>query len=178
MIISLSGLMGAGKSTVAQVLAQKLNYSLTDLDFYIEKKEGSSINDLFVKLGEEGFRKIESDCLFEILSDAKNDSLVLSLGGGTLISPGNRKLVKEYTFCVYLRSQPDTLAKRLLKNRNSRPVIKDTNEDELLYKLTTLSESRDTYYLECSSFIVDTDLLSIEECVQKILEKVVRLSPQ
>ncbi len=178
MIISLSGLMGAGKSTVALLLAQKLNCRLTDLDFYIEETEGLSVSELFGQLGEDGFRKIESKCLGKILSTAKSDSLILSLGGGTLISSGNRKLVKEKTFCVYLRSRPDTLAKRLLNNRNSRPVIKDADEDELLEKITTLAEIRSKDYMECSSFVIDTDLVSAEECVQKIVEEIVRLSPQ
>jgi len=178
MIISLSGLMGAGKSTIAHMLAQKLNCRLTDLDFYIEKKEGQTVSELFRQLGEDGFRKIESEYLREILRAAQRDSLILSLGGGTLTSPENRKLVKDNTFCIYLRSQPDTLVKRLLNNRSSRPLIKNTNEDELLEKITTLDKSRSKDYLECSSLIIDSDLLSAEECVQKIADKIVRLSPQ
>ncbi len=178
MIISLSGLMGAGKSTVALMLAQELNCRHTDLDFYIEDKVGLSVNELFKQLGEDGFRKIESECLSKILIAAKEEKLVLSLGGGTLTSAWNRKLAKENTFCVFLRSRPDTLVKRLLNNRNSRPLIKDAGEDELLEKIIALAEIRSKDYLECSSLIIDTDLLSAEECVQKILEEIVRLSPQ
>ncbi len=77
--LTLTGMMGVGKSTVGKNLAKKLNYKFVDVDKLIETKEGSSINLIFKNKSESYFRRIESEIT---LSELKSEKTVISLGGG------------------------------------------------------------------------------------------------
>ena len=90
--LTLTGMMGVGKSTIGKILAKKLNYNFIDVDKLIEKKENSSINLIFKNNGESYFRKIESEITLAIL---KKDNSVISLGGGAFINNLIRKNVKK-----------------------------------------------------------------------------------
>ena len=87
--LTLTGMMGVGKSTVGKNLANKLNYNFVDIDKLIEEKEGSSINLIFLNKGENYFRKIEIDIT---LNELKKKNSVISLGGGSFLSNTIRKV--------------------------------------------------------------------------------------
>ena len=91
--IILIGFMGAGKSTMGKLIANKLGCSFIDTDTYIEKKEGRSIQDIFTDDGEDYFRSAETDVLRELLK--ADEKYVLALGGGTPLLEENRVLIKE-----------------------------------------------------------------------------------
>ena len=78
--------MGSGKSSVGVRLATCLGYEFIDLDYYIEKKIGLSIDEIFKEQGEDGFRAIEAEALRDVVIMHKltAENLVLALGGGTL----------------------------------------------------------------------------------------------
>ena len=80
MILSLTGFMGCGKSSVGKVLSRRLGCPLIDLDAYICSREGCTVPELFASRGEAGFRAVELDALREILAQPA-DPLVLALGG-------------------------------------------------------------------------------------------------
>jgi len=82
MIISLTGFMGVGKSTIAERLSAHLFCKHIDLDSYIEKSRGEKIVDIFDSQGEEAFREIEEQALERLLSQNREKVMVLSLGGG------------------------------------------------------------------------------------------------
>jgi shikimate kinase len=93
MNIALYGFPGAGKTTLGKALATKLDYKFIDLDDEIEMHEAMSIEDIFEQQGEIAFRRIEHQVLKEIIrKDEKN--LIMSLGGGAIINPTNRKLLE------------------------------------------------------------------------------------
>lgn len=148
MIICLSGFMGCGKSTVGRELQKILSWRLTDLDSYIEQREGRSIKEIFSDCGEASFRAMELSALQEILTSAdaqakgaglssclpsdggraettgrKGTGLIISLGGGTLTTPECEKLVREHTTVFYLSASVDTLVSNLFGNASGRPLL-------------------------------------------------------
>ena len=90
--LTLTGMMGVGKSTIGKKLAKKLNYNFIDVDKTIEAKEGQSINSIFRNKSESYFRKIESDIT---LTELKRKNSVISLGGGSFIDNTIRRKVKK-----------------------------------------------------------------------------------
>jgi len=162
--------MGAGKSTIAKRLSTLLSSKQIDLDAYIEDKMGMSIQEIFTSLGEEAFREIEERCLNEILNDNDQKILIISLGGGTLISDINRQLIKDYTICIYLKASPDILAERLAKSRKTRPLISETTD--LKKSIERLFAERSAIYEECASIIIETDGLSANEIIDKIVNSI------
>ena len=109
--LTLTGMMGVGKSTIGKILAKKLNYNFIDVDKIIEAKEGISINLIFKNKSENYFRKIETEIT---LSELKNNS-VISLGGGAFINDAIRKNTKKFSISFWLDVQVDELIKRLKK---------------------------------------------------------------
>jgi shikimate kinase len=80
MRIFLIGFMGCGKSTIGKKLAKTLSCKFIDLDKYIERKTGESIQQIFKEKGEKYFRVLETESLMEI---CESDNLVIATGGGT-----------------------------------------------------------------------------------------------
>lgn len=145
MIITLTGMMGCGKSSVGRELSRLLSLPFVDLDDYIEEREGRSIRDIFESEGEASFRKMELEALREILlqesaSEPNQDAgepgedspqtdypqtkeMILALGGGTLTTPECAELVAEHTFCIYLKTSADELFRRLESESATRPML-------------------------------------------------------
>ena len=161
--IVLVGLMGAGKSSVGKLLAQKLNLSFVDTDELIEKKENIKISDIFSKYGEQYFRDLEN----KVISDlATKTSLVISTGGGSVQNINNLNALKETGFVIYLKAAPDILFERI-KNDNSRPLLKTSNP---LETLENLLKKRETNY-SMADFIIDTNNKTIDGIISLIIEE-------
>jgi len=117
--IYLTGFMGAGKSVVGKELARLLRRPFIDLDLSIERAAGSSVASLFARRGEEAFRLLERKAL---LRAAKRPGVVVALGGGTLLDPRHRALVKK-GYLVELTCSRAELVRRLGPDRASRPLL-------------------------------------------------------
>ena len=111
--LTLTGMMGVGKSTIGKILAKKLNYNFIDLDNLIEEKEGTSVNLIFKQKGENYFRKIENDIA---LLELKRKNSVISLGGGAFINNTIRKCSKKTSTSFWLDVPIYKLIKRLRNN--------------------------------------------------------------
>ena len=129
--LTLTGMMGVGKSSIGKILAKKLNYNFIDVDKLIEAKEGVSINLIFKNKNENYFRKIESDIT---LSELKNRNSVISLGGGAFINNIIRKNVKKFSISFWLDVPLDELVKRLKKNKQ-RPLLFKKNINETVKRI-------------------------------------------
>ena len=90
--LTLTGMMGVGKSTIGRNLAKKLNYNFVDIDKLIEIKEGTSINFIFKNKSENYFRKIECEIT---LKELKKNKSVISLGGGSFMNKSIRSKIRE-----------------------------------------------------------------------------------
>jgi len=129
--LTLTGMMGVGKSTIGKMLAKKLNYNFVDVDKLIESKENLSINLIFKHKGENYFRKIEYKV---ILSELKNNNSVISLGGGSFLNNAIRKNAKKLSTSFWLDVPVEELIKRSKKNKK-RPLLLNKNLSETVKKI-------------------------------------------
>jgi shikimate kinase len=128
--IILLGYMGSGKSTIAKLLAQMQGLPFKDLDAIIERRENSSIKDIFDQKGEIYFRKLEHMILKELL--ASSEDFVLSLGGGTPCYANNHELLNgQGIVSVYLKASLNELYRRLQPHKTDRPLIAAMNDNEM-----------------------------------------------
>ena len=117
--ITLTGMMGVGKSTIGRNLAKKLNYKFIDVDKLIETTEGSSINLIFKNKSENYFRKLENEITLQVL---KENNSVISLGGGAFLNKSIRLTSKRKSVSFWLDINTDELIKRL-KRTKKRPLL-------------------------------------------------------
>lgn len=161
-IITLTGMMGAGKSTTGWRLANYLGLNFIDLDSEIEKKERASVKSIFRRKGEEYFKDVEKKLLKEIIDS--NKPMVLSIGGTTFVGEENREILKNRTVSVWLRAKIDTLYDRATR-RNTRPHLDVDNKREVLEDL--YGKWEDCY--SQADICVDTDNMEHEDVVTKVL---------
>ena len=165
--VVLVGLMGAGKTTVGRQLAARLKWQFVDSDHEIEQRTGVRIPVIFEIEGEEGFRRRESQVLASILD---REDVVIATGGGIILRPENRSLLRQSAgMTAYLSVSPNLLHARTRNDRN-RPLLQVADP---LSKLMSLLEERDPYYREVADLIIDGDRHSAKHIVS-ILEKAVQ----
>ena len=136
MNIILLGYMGVGKSLIGQNLSYLLNKNFIDLDDYIEKKEGKSIQNIFSDSGDLYFRKLESNLLKDCL--LKNNDIILSVGGGTPCYNNNISLINSNkNLSIYLKNNNIDISKRLFKIKNNRPLISNIQTEEKMIEFVS-----------------------------------------
>lgn len=126
--IYLIGFMGCGKSHSGQLLAQQLDYRWIDLDSEIEASVGCSVAALFSKVGEPAFREKEAEVLRQTASLQR---VVISCGGGTPCFHDNMTWIKAHGLSVYLKASPALLTRRLLPERDQRPLLHGLTDAEV-----------------------------------------------
>ncbi len=142
--IFLTGFMGSGKTSLGKKLAQVLRRTFIDLDQYIEKKMALSIPVIFNQFGEDEFRRIEKECLEELIQT--NNLAVIALGGGTICFFDNLQEIKKNGLLIYLQLPPKVLAERIKKSKTVRPLLQKLKSDELLLTIENKLNSRLQYY--------------------------------
>jgi shikimate kinase len=155
--IFLIGFMGAGKTTVGRVLAQKLEYDFIDLDDLIEARAGKSVQEIFAELGESEFRRLERDAI-QTCEELKRT--VIALGGGAYVSAENRTLLRAIGKTIWLNCPLEVCLRRVSGDK-SRPLLGD--EDEM----RALLEQRRSSYAE-ADYVVRTHELFPEQLVVEI----------
>lgn len=165
MIISLLGYMGCGKTHISKKLSEKIDYKFIDLDAEIMQKNQKNIAEIFSNNGEIYFRKQEKEILEKILTSSEN--IILSLGGGTPAYYDNMKTINLYSKSVFLRANISTLSKRLISEKNSRPLIAKINDEDLPEYIAKHLFERNLFYNQ-AEFIIDTDQKSADEIASEI----------
>jgi shikimate kinase len=174
--IYLTGFMTSGKSTLGKIIANCLGWDFFDLDVEISRDENKTVTEIFEIKGEKYFREIESQKLRN-LSNHKN--VIISLGGGTLISDSNVKFIKENGHLVYLRVDPEIIYTRI-KKKTDRPLFKefvlaDNSKAEFLNKINSMLKEREPYYYQ-ADMVFDVDNSPIGQTVDrftKLINKVI-----
>lgn len=144
--------MGCGKTTIGKLLALKLSYLFIDLDEEIEKFTNQTINEIFNNQGEDAFRKTEHEILQSIIL---LENIVVATGGGTPCYYKNINTMNKEGIAIYLKSSPDILLKRLLIEKEKRPLIKTKNSEELSIFIKSKLQERETFYNQ-ASITIDT----------------------
>lgn len=172
MIISLNGFMGCGKSSVGRKLSELLSCAFIDLDSAIEEAAGRKIPEIFATDGETAFRKMELETLRNVLSNQPQADLILSLGGGTVMTPECAEAVNDQTLCIYLRASADTLATHLEGEAEGRPMLQcgtaSPDAEALRHRIEELMSIRSATYEKTAHIIIDTDGKEINHIAEEI----------
>ena len=161
MLITLTGYMGCGKSTVGKEVADALGCPFLDLDTLIEKKAGKSIPQIFEADGEAAFRRLEKKMLEETVKKHAEGTAVLALGGGTVTLSGAPALLRDKTLCIWLKASLETLQARLEGNTAGRPLAGEGFAERLA--------ERAPLYEQAAHIILDTDDCTPEEIADEII---------
>jgi shikimate kinase len=160
--IFLVGPMGAGKSTIGRVLASELNRQFRDTDRVIEDRTGADIPWIFDMEGEAGFRERETAVLLDLCSES---NLVIATGGGIVLRPENRLMMKDSGYVCYLTASTDQLVERTSRDKK-RPLLQVENPRQKIIDLLSL---REPIYRESADFIINTDKRSPKMVAQEII---------
>jgi shikimate kinase len=163
--IYLIGYRGTGKTTVGPVLAARLGWSFVDADVLLEERAGRSIREIFASEGEAGFRDREEANLREL---ATRDRHVIATGGGIILRPSNRELLKATGFVAWLTASPEAIWSRMQGDPTTaarRPSLAQGGLAEVRELLT----QREPHYREAANVAVPTEGVSPEAAADAIL---------
>ena len=159
--------MGAGKTTIGRLIAKQMGMVFYDSDFEIERRTGVKIPLIFELEGEAGFRKRETAVIEEL---SQLDNIVMATGGGAVLLPENRELLKNNGKVIYLRASVHDLWLRT-RNDKTRPLLQG---GDIKQKLERLYIERDPIYTALADCIVDTGAQSaadITNDIEQMLQK-------
>jgi shikimate kinase/3-dehydroquinate synthase len=162
-MIVLVGFMGAGKTTVGHILAERLGTPFVDSDVYIERQLGRTIVDVFAVEGEQHFREIEHRAINELV---RGSDAVLALGGGAVEDSRTRAILRNTTV-VYLQVGYDEALSRVRQDR-FRPMLQRADLDQVYAR-------RQGAYAEVAAVRVDTDGRRPDAVVMDVLRELTRL---
>ena len=157
--VVLIGPMGAGKSTVADLLGVQWGVPVRDTDTDVEALAGKSVSDIFVEDGEEAFRRLEADAVARALTE---HSGVLALGGGAVLDAATRERLAGHRV-VFLRVGLSDAVKRVGLGVG-RPLLLGN----IRARVKALLDERAPIYAEVATHTVDTDERSPEDVAAEI----------
>ena len=165
MKVFLIGFMGCGKTHWGKELSHKLAFPFFDLDQIITEQEGKTVNEIFEEEGEEYFRLLEKSAL-HLISES-HESFIMACGGGTPCFYNNIDFMKNQGITVWINCSIECLHSRLVKEKASRPLIKDMSDDSLHAYIVKKFGDRSIYYRQASVVLSEQDL-TLDTLVQKI----------
>ena len=152
------GFMGAGKTTVGQLLAEELGMAFVDVDLFIEKATGRAVRDIFAADGEAEFRRLEHEAVLELLAGPE---AVIALGGGAVEHEGTREELRKCTAIHLEVSYKEAL--RRIGTDDLRPMVARRDIEEIYQR-------RLPDYRAAARISVATDGRTPEAVVAEILE--------
>jgi len=161
-MVYLIGYMGAGKTTITKLLANKLHLPFYDTDQEIEKNQKRSVSEIFKKDGELHFRMLETELLKNI-----NQNSILACGGGLPIHNNNMGLINSKGISIYLKASNNCLLNRLKNEKQSRPLIDNKTDEELKVFIKNEIQNRSPFYNLANHTIV-IDNKSTEEVLREV----------
>ena len=165
--IVLIGLMGSGKSAIGKMLSERIGVSTSDTDKIIENEVGKKIYQIFNDHGEEYFRKVEEKVITRVLNDTAH---VISTGGGSILSPKTRSVIKSKSCSIWVECDVHSILKRIT-NDETRPLLKNRN---VLDTLIEKNEERIKFYSQADIHIMNENPnleITVEDIVKELLSK-------
>ncbi len=164
--VILVGMMGAGKTSVGKRLAVALGLPFRDADREIEEAAGCTVNEIFERLGEPGFREGERKVIARLLG---NPPHVLATGGGAFIDPETRASIKERAISVWLKADLNLLLDRVSR-KDTRPLLHNTDPREALEKLL---KDREHVYAQANIIVMSNagPHETVVKCILKALDQ-------
>ena len=165
--IVLIGLMGSGKSTVGRELSRRTGLSFLDMDAVIEEQVGTSIPEIFRDKGEAHFRALETALLRYIENTVHSGSgaHIISTGGGVVLRPENREILRRLGLTVWLNVDLPNLLARTARAQN-RPLLQVEDREAVLQALLT---ERSPLYTQASHLRINSSNMKASEVVDCIL---------
>lgn len=161
--LALVGLMGAGKSSVGQIVANQLHFAFLDTDYLIEERAGKTISEIFSQDGEPAFREMEKRLVAELASRSRT---VISTGGGLPASGENLASLKTHALVVCLWASPENIWERV-RNQSHRPLL---NDPDPLAKIRRLLAAREPYYRQ-ADVLLNTEVRSVKDVAQQVIHQ-------
>ena len=170
--IILIGYMGAGKTTLGKVLAQKMGLTFYDLDEYIEDRFHRTIPQIFAESGESGFRDMERRMLHEV---AEFEDVIISCGGGTPCFFDNMDYMNTCGETVFLNASPEALKAHLLMGKTQRPLIQGKSPEELLDFIKDSLQKRLPYYKK-AKHTLSIDVINTNEDITHYVNQIIEIT--
>lgn len=165
MKLFLIGFMGTGKSHWGALLSGRFGIPFFDLDAVIEEGEQMTIPRIFETKGEEYFRYREKELLEKLIDE--EDEVIISCGGGTPCFFNNIQLMRDKGMVIWLNTTLDVLVNRLVKQKMSRPLIRNIADQDLADYITRKLNSRRIYYSQ-ANLVVNEETLTVDTFAEMI----------
>ena len=171
--IVLIGFMGAGKTTVGRVLAQRLRRPFFDLDDVIEHRERQTVAEIFANAGEAAFRRAEHAALRALLQEnASAGDLILALGGGAFVQPHNRALLEENGALTILLEAPlEELRRRCNRQRKERPLARQGTKFAELFAARQSDYQQARFRVQTAGKPVEQVAAEIEQLLHAVMNR-------
>lgn len=160
--IVLIGMSGSGKTTIGLALSYKMKMAFVDMDSYIERKYSKKISEIFAEIGEEGFRKLETETA-KYLGE-KYQNTIISTGGGVVLKPENMEYLKKTGTVIYINRTVENILSTL--NSEKRPLLKSNPE-----KLYEMYKIRHPLYRKYADICI-MNSGSFADCVDSVADAV------
>lgn len=168
MNLVLIGLRGTGKSTIAQLVAERLGWSWCDADCEIERRAGKSIKEIFDEEGEPAFRDWETQVVADL---AQRDRTVLALGGGAVVRGENRAALARQGKIVWLTASPETLWARIQADVTTAARRPNLSTSGGINEIIATLDARRDIYRQCAHLEVNTEEKTPAQVADAILEQ-------
>ena len=168
MTIYLIGYRCTGKTSVGRMLAEKIGWRFVDSDYYVVKKAGMSIAEMVVEHGWDYFRHCEKQAIAELDPD---NQLVVATGGGIILDPTNRDLLKESdNLVLWLQAKIETIYDRMKNDAESNDFRPSLTNSALHHEIMHTLAERTPFYESVADFTVTTDGRVLEDVCETILK--------
>ena len=147
--IALIGLRGGGKSTLGQMLAQRLGVPFIELDREIERRSGATLSEIFDMFGQEHFRRAEREALNNVLRQYPN--FVVATSGSIVTEPGTLELLLSSCLTVWVRASPEEHMTRVMAQGDMRPMA---NSARAMEDLISILKSREPLYAKAEAALL------------------------
>ena len=152
--IYIVGYMGAGKTTAAKRIANRLGWEVADTDALFEEKYKISVDDFFQKYDEPLYRKLESQVL---KSTETMEHTIISTGGGTACYFDNMEWMNQHGLTVFMRISPKAAVERVLHSRHKRPLARGKSETDLMEFVSQHYAARLPFYEQAKITVKSED---------------------